>query len=158
MIDNLNVDHGLEIGKKLLIFQCLTGHSFADIPMYPAHNWDGHAYRYVRQKTKTECQIPFNERLQRFIRDVPVMLIPSYSSYRKWLHQITREFDLDIEIKPHTGRKTFGYLMFCHGFTLEEVSAMLGHTKVETTRKFYVNVDLEAILKRKALRDSEVVV
>jgi integrase len=55
-----------------------------------------------------------------------------------------------MSTRGYAGRKNFTDLMLERGFSIEEVSAWLGHASIETTWKFYKAKDRLTLLRKKA--------
>ncbi len=58
----------------------------------------------------------------------------------RYTDQIQTTLGIEWRITAKTARKTFGGLMLANGYYINEVSRMLGHSRISTTEKHYVRV------------------
>lgn len=67
------------------------------------------------------------------------------------LEKYTKELELGIKLKPHTFRHTFCTRLVSKGVPLTTVSKLAGHSSVETTAKFYINISKEEKMRAVSL-------
>lgn len=58
-----------------------------------------------------------------------------------------KKTDLPDSVSPHTLRRTRGTLLYRDGVSLEEISRMLGHSGMQTTRDHYTSPSVEQLRK-----------
>lgn len=142
----------LLIARDLFLFQCYTGMAWADIAtldrsMVQTQGADTFISR-SRKKTqvhyRTKLLTPAIEVMRRHGMEIPMP--ENYDKYRRQLHKVVKLAGISKNVNPHVGRHTFATWALSHGVSIEIVSKMLGHTKIETTQ-IYAKVlakDVEA--------------
>ncbi|MBR1725764.1 MAG: site-specific integrase [Muribaculaceae bacterium] len=142
----------LLIARDLFLFQCYTGMAWADIAtldrsMIQTQGADTFISR-SRKKTqvhyRTKLLTPAIDVMRRHGMEVPMP--ENYDKYRRQLHKVVKLAGISKNVNPHVGRHTFATWALSHGVSIEIVSKMLGHTKIETTQ-IYAKVlakDVEA--------------
>lgn len=142
----------LLIARDLFLFQCYTGMAWADIAtldrsMVQTQGADTFISR-SRKKTqvhyRTKLLTPAIDVMRRHGMEVPMP--ENYDKYRLQLHKVVKLAGISKNVNPHVGRHTFATWALSHGVSIEIVSKMLGHTKIETTQ-IYAKVlakDVEA--------------
>lgn len=68
-------------------------------------------------------------------------------SVRKMIKVTSERAGIDIEVTPHTFRRTFGWNHYNRNKDLELTASVLGHSSLETTRQSYANADLDRMNK-----------
>lgn len=58
---------------------------------------------------------------------------------KRYADKVKEEYDLPDTVSPHTFRRTRGTLLYRDGVSIEEVSRMLGHSDIQTTRDHYTS-------------------
>lgn len=139
----------------LFLFQCFTGLDYGDTQTFiPGEHIrqdpDGrHWIIKHRQKNGSKAALPlFTEALEILDRyqgeDLlgPVCYLPKYCNqkYNFRLKELASSIGLDVHLTSHVGRKTFGMIALNAGYSIEAVSAMLGHRFVATTQRHYAKV------------------
>lgn len=145
---DLSEDSDLRYGRDLFLVMCLTGMAVGDVVNFDPkkhYSKDNKWVIYNRVKNGQKCTIP----LQAALIEV--------ANQNEWPARIKKRMIqkhcealgklLGKPLRSHSGRHTFGCLMLTMGFSMESVSAMLGHTSIATTQKFYAKV-LESKMER----------
>lgn len=142
----------------LFLFQCYTGMAYADTQLFSPdmiNQLNGISYiKYYRAKlgnkralatpvVSTECQ----NLIAKYNGVLPKITNQKYNQYLKVLQAAV---GVQTKLTSHVGRKTFGMLMLNHfGYSMEDVSRMLGHATVKMTERVYARVTLERVLMPK---------
>lgn len=58
---------------------------------------------------------------------------------KRYADKVKEEYSLPDTVSPHTFRRTRGTLLYRDGVSIEEVSRMLGHADIQTTRDHYTS-------------------
>lgn len=149
---HISLERLLEV-RDVFIFQCFTGFAFQDVfGLSPSHiikiglkqeKW------IIKERGKTGVpeMVPVMPIVQEIIdkynnhpcRVVLGRLLPvnSNSRYNGYLKEIAVLCGLQRELNTHLARHTFADMMLnVMGFSLEEVSKMLGHRTIRTTQRY----------------------
>lgn len=139
--------------RDAFIFQCFTGFAFQDVYVLSEENIakvgiGGEPWLIKdRGKTGVSEMVPImpivEEILQRYsqhpCRKVYGRLIPvnSNARYNGYLKELAAICGINRELNTHLARHTFADIMLnIFGFSLEEVSKMLGHKSIRTTQRY----------------------
>lgn len=143
----------LEEVRDVFVFQCFTGFAFQDVHALT----DSHVVKVglngekwlikERGKTGVPEMVPVMPIIEQLIekyrhhecRIVLGRLLPvsSNARYNGYLKEIGVLCGLDRELNTHLARHTFADMMLnVFGFSLEEVSKMLGHKTIRTTQRY----------------------
>ena len=149
--------------RNISLLQCHTGMSVEEIKAFSpeAHiitSISGDKkIRIRRKKTKNSSGsyseivlFPEAERLTEYFKANRGGLsdfISVPTSYYYWLKELSTEAGISRQMTPHGGRHTFGYLMLMKGFSMAAISAMMGHSSINTTERIYATVEYDHILK-----------
>lgn len=133
--------------RDLFLFSCYTGIPYGDMRLLTKDNLslaeDGTWWiRSARQKTRVEFEIPLLDlplQILKKYRDAAPegKLLPMYcnSMLNLYLKEIARLCHIDRPLVFHAGRHTYATeITLSHGVSLETVSKMLGHSRIETTQ------------------------
>lgn len=141
--------------KDLFLFQCFTGLDFGDLQSFVPgkhirRDPDGRYWIIKhRQKNGSKAALPlFDEALNILARYYEPNLLGldcrlpriSNQKYNARLKELAQACELPVYLTSHVGRKTFGMIALNAGYSIEAVSAMLGHRFVATTQKHYAKV------------------
>lgn len=136
------------------LIQCYTGMTYADLVKFDRqlHIKKGERCEFIvlqRSKSEVYAQIPVlpaaKALFEKYDWKPPVISLDKTNQY---LTEISRIADLNVHITTYTARYTMAmYLLNEAKVRIETVSAILGHTNVLTTQKFY------AKLTRKSIED-----
>lgn len=143
----------LEEVRDVFIFQCFTGFAFQDVfGLNPAHiiKIGLKQERWIikeRGKTGVPEMVPIMPIVEEIIekysdhpcRTVLDRLLPvnSNARYNGYLKEISVLCGIEKELNTHLARHTFADMMLnVMGFSLEEVSKMLGHRTIRTTQRY----------------------
>lgn len=142
----------IEEVRDAFIFQCFTGFAFQDVYVLTTENIvrigiKGERW-LVRNRGKTGVSemvpiLPIIETLLEKYKNHTCrekgLLIPvnSNAKYNAYLKELAVVCNLNRDLNTHLARHTFADLMLnVFGFSLEEVSKMLGHKTVRTTQRY----------------------
>lgn len=151
-LQKLELNERLEKTRDLFLFQCYTGFAYADLK---AFDFDIHislenGQKWItkaREKTAVKSHLPLLDKalhlLQKHSYKMPVV---SNQKYNMALHELEKMLTVQFKLTSHVARKTFGAVMLNAGVSMETVSSMLGHDRLETTQKFYAKVDKRRVL------------
>ena len=145
----------LERARDLFVFMSYTGLSYIDTQNFDFKKmakWveeDGLWYiDGKRTKTKTAFFTPILpaalEVLKRYDNKLPKV---SNQKLNEALHIIEERLEISNPMTCHIARHSFATMCLSYGFSIEEVSKMLGHTNIKTTQR-YAKVLNTSIRKR----------
>lgn len=154
--------------QKLFLLQCYTGMANRELRNF---NPESHLITSIGDKQQ-KLQLSRRKTLRStgVLSEIPVFdetaelidyFIQAHDVYKgrhknkflyvpKSLNDVLDQMAKELEIRhisSHTGRHTFGYLMLLKGFSIQEVSVMLGHSSITTTENFYPRVNFDHIKK-----------
>lgn len=136
--------------RDLFIFSAYTGLAYADMQLFDFHTMtEKHGDLYYidgsRLKTKTKFFTPIfapaMRVLEKYHFHLPHICNQSYNLY---LHRIQKLMKLRKPLTSHVARHSFATLALSHDVPIENVSRMLGHTDISTT-KIYAKILKETI-------------
>lgn len=141
----------IEMIKNLALFSAYTGLRLGDIaslnPTDIVRENGGLYIKKLQNKTKRWVIIPINEEVLSFIA-------PYFKELKKLESKTTQRYMIEIckragiEYKRfHSMRRTYATLLVNSGVDIYTVSKLLGHTDVETTQKYIVNLEMEKRVK-----------
>jgi site-specific recombinase XerD len=138
--------------RDAFIFQCFTGFAFQDVHVLKTENIvrigiKGERWLIKdRGKTGVSEMVPILpiietllEKYKRHACRERGLLIPvnNNAKYNLYLKELAVICGINRELNTHLARHTFADLMLnVFGFSLEEVSKMLGHKTVRTTQRY----------------------
>lgn len=129
-----------EHARDLFIFLAYTGLSYADSQNFNFKTMTelvDDTYHIDGERVKTGSNFftpilpPAMEVLEKYDYKVPKM---SNQKLNEWLKHIKRYAKINKPLTSHVGRHSFATLCLSYDIPIEDVSRMLGHTKIETTR------------------------
>ena len=136
--------------KDVFLFSCFTGISYIDIfnltPQNISVGIDGQKWVFTRRhKTNTPSRVPLLQPVLEIIekyKDHPICLnrkcllpIPSNQKLNAYLKEIAACCDINKKLTFHMARHTFATIVTLNnGVSIESVSKMLGHTRIQTTQ------------------------
>lgn len=143
----------LERTRDMFLFCCYTSITYCEVRDFQKKHVvkeGGQAWvKLIRQKTTTDetILVPLlqgaEEILQKYGYTLPVSC---NSRMNKNLKKISIIAKIGIELETNSGRKTFGnVLVNDFGVDIKTVSVMMGHSSVETTERWYVQVQTKKI-------------
>ncbi len=147
----------LEVVRDLFLIQCFTGLSYVDLKVLSKDNIhiDINKIKWVvfkRVKTGIESRVPLIPKALDIIekykdndRDV-LFTVPSNQKMNKYLKEVALIANIKKPLHTHIGRHTFATTVTLSlGVSIEAVSAMIGHKKIQTTQ-IYAKVMDEKII------------
>jgi integrase len=140
----------LELARKLFIFQCYTGLSYADMAKLEKSNIeqgpDGKLWLNVRRsKTDTVVRYPILKQAAKIIEEISIhsdseKLFPQTISNQKmnsYLKEIADLCYINKNLTTHVGRRTMAStVLLGNGVPIETISRILGHLKITTTMQY----------------------
>lgn len=148
---DLSNDAKYDFARDCFLFSCATGICFSDLVKVKKehlHQVENDFYLFVeRTKTKIKAYVPLLPEAHAILVKYDFSFpIKSYHTYRRDLKKVCELSEQTKNITTHTGRKTFAFQMLNEqNLPLETVSAMLCHTKTQTTQNYYADVTLTKI-------------
>lgn len=142
------VPERLAYARDLFLVMCYTGMAISDILKFnPESNLheDGKWLKYRRTKNNNLCKIPLIPLVKPLIARLrwPARIVTrTLQTHLQHLSEIT-----GLEIHSHKGRHSFGCIMLEIGLSMDTVSAMMGHSSIQTTQRFYAKVSQAKIEK-----------
>lgn len=146
-------DSMLAKAKEMALFQVSTGFDFGDLITVREQNIVDYAgRRYIvkaRNKTNNEACIPLTPEAEEiFRRNRYNMRLLSNPLYNRCLKDIAKVCDIKTHLMSHTLRKSRAYTYLNEdGLSLEAVSKILGHAKIQTTQQYYVHSNINVVAK-----------
>lgn len=125
--------------RDVAVFQAFTGLAYSDLAKFDFRKAQKRGEHYyvedVRQKTGERFQFlllsPALDVLKRHDYTLPIVHLNTYNEY---LHQLSKECKLSIDLTSHRLRHTFATYALNHNVPIEVVARILGHTKIATTQ------------------------
>ena len=148
----------LEIVRDSFLFSCFTGLSYVDVrnlTQDDIHEINGCKVIVIdRQKTATKCNIPLFRQAEQIIdkyedkRCEGGRLLPMLSNQKtnQYLKEIGVKCGIKKHLTFHLARHTFATMALSKGVSIETISKVLGHTKIQTT-EIYARVTPNKILE-----------
>ncbi|CAM1341688.1 site-specific integrase [Tenacibaculum aestuarii] len=137
----------LEVVKDLFIFCCYTGLAYQEmINLNSKHiviGFDDNIWiEMYRQKTNSKISIPLlpkaNDILGKYKGVLPKISNQKINSYLKEIADIV---GIEKRLTHHVARKTFATtVLLCNGVSMEVVSELLGHSRLQVTQEHYAKV------------------
>lgn len=134
---------------ELFLWQCETGMAMSNM-----NEFDGalettikgdKLLRYTRGKTGVEAIIPATAKIIELAKLFPLVSPLKERAYNKALGVIGSSLSRDLT--SHMGRHTCAVLRLIDGYSMESVKAIMGHSSIRTTEKFYAKVTVEKLFK-----------
>jgi integrase len=144
----------LSQARDFFLLQCYTGMAYTDLLNFDYAKdiviVDGvKAIDKKRQKTNAEFTLPLLPEAEALFKKYNYK-VPYFRNDRlnSALREVAEIVGIEINVKSHVGRKTFGHLMLnVAKVPIEIVSRMLGHRTVGMTLKFYSNQNRKTIIE-----------
>lgn len=137
---NLHPEEGTmdAVARDLFVFQLYTGLSYSDAQAFDIRNYKKVDGRWISIGERIKTGVPFVsqllppvvEVLERYNWQVPKI---HNGEYNQCLKSLGREAGIQTRLHSHLARHTFATLMLKSGAKIENVSKMLGHTKITQT-------------------------
>lgn len=137
----------LSVVKDLFIFCCYTGLAYVDMSELNIKHiqigFDGNEWiEMERKKTKSKISVPLlpkaKEILLKYNNDLPDISNQRFNSYLKEIADIV---GINKNLTHHIARKTFATtVLLYNGISMEVVSELLGHSKLQVTQDHYAKV------------------
>jgi integrase/recombinase XerD len=140
----------------LFLFQCYTGFAYEDMAQFnPIEHIEvaNNGVEYLvkpRQKTKQLSVLKYSEQAKRIVEkystinllNEKICKLPLLANqkYNEYLKVIAEHLDIEINLTSHVGRKTFGTIALNEGYSIEEVSAMLGISDIKIAQRHYAKI------------------
>lgn len=136
----------LALVRDAFVFSCLTGLSYIDVRNLTEDDIsvvNGAKYIIIqRQKTATRCEIPlmkiaesiidkYKDKVSKGGRLMPIFTNQVTNRYLKEIGEIS---GVKKNLTFHLARHTFATTALTKGLTLETLSRVLGHTRIQTTQ------------------------
>ncbi len=162
LFDAKFASHALVYVRDCFLFQCFTGMSYADLAKFSLENImqqpNGAKFLIIyRQKNSNKSTIPLlpeaeaiinqykdlSHRVDMHIKNKGVLPVYSNQAMNRLLKQVGLICNIPTQLLcTHTARKTFATTVINSGMvSIESISKMLGHSKIETTQTHYAYVD-----------------
>ncbi len=133
--------------KDLFIFCCYTGLAYQEMNSFTKNNivvgFDNNDWiEMYRKKTKSSLSIPLLNNakiiLNKYNYELPKISNQKFNSYLK---EIAHIVGIEKNLTHHIARKTFATtVLLSNNISIEVVSKLLGHSKIQTTQKHYGEV------------------
>lgn len=159
----------LALNRDLFVFQCYTGLAFVDLQnLKKEHIQTGiDASPWIimkRTKTDTECRIPLLpvplELIQKYSIHSEVLVsgkllpVPTNVKMNTALKTIASLCGISKNLHTHLGRHTFASTVtLTNGISIEAISKMLGHKKLQTTQIYAKVADVKISAEMGMLRE-----
>ena len=138
--------------KDLFVFCCYTGLAYAEMTalssIHIVDAFDGNKWiQMYRKKTNSFVSVPLlpkaKQILDKYECNDKGYLLPSISNqkFNSYLKEIAAVLGLDKRLTHHVARKTFATtVLLYNGVSMEVVSQLLGHSKMDITQRHYGKV------------------
>lgn len=142
--------------RDVFIFCCYTGFDFSSYLSFSKDNIknkNGNKYiEYSRFKSDIVGLLPFlpmaEKILIKYRYRLPVFVNQNLNKYIKEVCYLAGiEENKSNLISTHSARVTAGMIWLNEGIRIEVVSRMLGHASIETTQRYYAEIELDTILR-----------
>jgi site-specific recombinase XerD len=140
----------LDIIRDLFLFQCFTGLAFSDLAALTENNIqkgiDGTKWIYInRKKTNVKCKIPIlpvaEDIIEKYSNNSECKInntllpVPSNQKMNAYLKELAVICGINKNLHSHLARHTYATTVTLeNGVSLETVSKLLGHSKLQTTQ------------------------
>lgn len=135
---------------KAFLFACYTGLRISDLRSLPSNAFAQGDIAQVRQeKTKSVCQVVLNETTRAIVASMQelnnsptLFVLPRSQDMTRILRGIGGAANVDgKKMEMRLARRTFASLLVAHDVSIFQASAMLGHSNVSITQKYYAKLD-----------------
>jgi len=142
----------LTVARDLFLFQCWTGLAYSDLKtVHPDMITVIRNKAYIfgrRNKTGVSFTAPVPKKAMALLQKWegrPQTLSNQY--YNRMLKEIALILGIEQKLTTHMARKTAGMRWLNMGYSIEAVSRMLGHSKVDTTQRWYARVLPDRVIR-----------
>ncbi len=130
-----------QYGCMLFAFGCLTGMALSDLLSFTPEkiSSDGKWITYHRQKTGSKCVVPVLPLTTEIMNTLHWPVRISSSMYRKYCTGAVSKI-IGRPLTSHSARKSFGSIFAELGFSIQTISACMGHSDTKITYQLYSRV------------------
>lgn len=127
--------------RDLFVFQMYTGLSYSDMMKFDIDDYKKVDGKWINRAERIKTGVPFvNQLLPPVVevlkkRDMKLPLM-SNQDYNRALKLLGEAAGIKVKLHSHLARHTFATFMLSNGVKLENVSKMLGHTKITQTQRY----------------------
>lgn len=158
----------LEVVRDAFLFSCFTGLSYIDVRNLTEddiHEINGQKFILIkRQKTTTRCDIPLFRSAEEIIdkykekRCEGGRLLPLFSNQKtnKYLKEIAEICKIKKHLTFHLARHTFATMALSKGVSIETISRVLGHSRIQTTQ-IYARITTNKIAEEMSLLEKRLI-
>ncbi|AZJ35242.1 site-specific integrase [Tenacibaculum singaporense] len=133
--------------KDLFVFCCYTGLAYQEMSMLSEKHikvgFDGNKWiEMYRKKTGSKISVPILPKAQKIL-DKYDNFFPKISNQRfnSYLKEILEVLGIEKKLTHHNARKTFATtILLSNGVSMEVVSELLGHSRLQVTQEHYAKV------------------
>lgn len=143
----------LEKIRQLFLFSCYTSLPYSDLMALRYENIltiKGTKWIIIdRFKNGNPCRIPLMKKAEEIIGEGKSGLVfknISNQKYNSYLHEIGDLCGINKTITTHLARHAFATIALTKGLSLSTIAAIMGHSTIKTTEKYYAKVTNEKIL------------
>lgn len=143
----------LEKIRQLFLFSCYTSLPYSDLMALRYENIltiKGTKWIIIdRFKNGNPCRIPLMKKAEEIIGEGKIGLVfknISNQKYNSYLHEIGDLCGINKTITTHLARHAFATIALTKGLSLSTIAAIMGHSTIKTTEKYYAKVTNEKIL------------
>lgn len=138
--------------KDMFVFCCYTGLGFNEMANLKKQNitmeFDGELWINIeRAKTNKSYKVPLlpkaKEIMEEYDDDNSDYVLPRLSNtkFNMYLKEIANVVGIEFNLTHHIARKTFATtVLLYNGVSMDIVSKLLGHTKIQTTQDHYGSI------------------
>ncbi len=155
----------LSVVRDLFIFCCYTGLAYQEMSSLKSNSvllgFDNNLWiEMYRQKTKSKISVPILPKAKEIL-DKYDSLLPKISNqkFNSYLKEIADIVGIEKKLTHHVARKTFATtVLLYNGVSMEVVSELLGHSRLQVTQEHYARVVKEKVnneileLKKKLIK------
>lgn len=127
-------NENLVLSGYYFLLSCYAGYRMGDAKGFNAdEKVIGNKIIIRAAKNGSIVSMPIHTRLKEilaYIKDKPLTITPEH--LRKHVRQICSLIGVKRHIKFHSGRHSFAMLLMANGFTIDEVSELIGDTRIVT--------------------------
>lgn len=142
-IESLKLEPGtiLDHARDLFVFQMYTGLSYGDMMKFDIKDYKNINGVWLTREDRIKTGVPYVNQLlppvikvlKKYDMKLPLM---SNQDYNHTLKLIGAAAQITTKLHSHLARHTFATFMLSNGVKLQNVSKMLGHTKITQTQRY----------------------
>jgi site-specific recombinase XerD len=143
---SLDLQPPLDYYRDAFMIQVHTGMAYAEMqhaanepPQVMRTITGQHRLIYNRIKTGEMAGVPIDEQQAAFICAFDYESLPTRTTYNHYLKKLGQEIG-KANLTSHCARHTFGVLKLAQGYSMESVSFMMGHSRMQVTESVYALV------------------